>query len=152
MEDSSEKSKIVVKSTNNTPARIQMNGQLLEEVDAFKYLGSTLTKDGRSTKEIKTRIGLATSAMARLNKVWRSRDISFTTKMRLYKALVVSILLYGCESWTMTAETTKRIQTFETKSFRRLLGVPWQARKTNEFILQQVASLAGPQEPLLATV
>ena len=152
MEVSSEKSKIMVNSTKDTPANISMNGQQLEEVDAFKYLGSTLTKDGRSTTEIKTRISIATSAMARLTKIWRSRDISFHTKMKLYKALIVSILLYGCESWTMTAETTKRVQTFETKCFRRLLGIPWQARKTNEHVLAQITLLSGPQEPLVATV
>ena len=152
MEVSSEKSKIMVNSANNTPAQISMNGQQLEEVEAFKYLGSTLTKDGRSTVEIKTRLGIATSAMARLARIWRSGDISFHTKMKLLKALVLSILLYGCESWTMTAETTRRIQTFETKCYRRLLGISWSDRKTNEFVLAKVAELAGPQEPLLATV
>ena len=152
MEVSSEKSKVMVNSANNTPAQIHMNGQQLEEVDAFKYLGSTLTKDGRSSTEIKTRIGVATSAMAKLSKIWRSKDISFPTKLKLYKALVVSILLYGCESWTLTAETSRRVQTFETKCFRRLLNIPWQARKTNEHVLDQITALAGPQEPLLATV
>ena len=129
-----------------------MNGQQLEEVDAFKYLGSTLTKNGRSSTEIKTRIGAATSAMAKLNKIWRSKDISFPTKLKLYKALVVSILLYGCESWTMTAETSRRVQTFETKCFRRLLNIPWQAHETNTYVLDQITALAGPQEPLLAIV
>ena len=152
MEVSSEKSKVMVNCANNTPAQIHMNGQLLEEVDAFKYLGSTLTKDGGSSTEIKIRIGAATSAMARLNKIWRSKDISFPTKLKLYKALIVSILLYGCESWTLTAETSRRVRTFETKCFRRLLNIPWHARKTNEHVLVQVTSLAGPQEPLLATV
>ena len=142
----------MVNSANNAPAQIYKNGQQLEEVDAFKYLGATLTKDGRSSTEIKIRIATATSAMAKLSKIWRSKDISFSTKFKLYKALVVSILLYGCESWTMTAETTRRVQTFETKCFRRLLSIPWQARKTNEYVLAQITSLAGPQEPLLATV
>ena len=72
--------------------------------------------------------------------------------MRLYRALVLSTLLYGCESWTMTAETTKRVQTFETKCFRRMLGISWSDRKTNDFVRAQVTSRAGPQEPLLATI
>ena len=152
MEVSNEKSKVMANSVHNTHAQIHMNGQQLEEVDAFKYLGSTLTKDGRSSTEIKTRIGIATSAMTKLNKIWRSKDISFKTKLKLYKALIVSILLYGCESWTLTAETTRRVQTFETKCFRRLLNIPWHARKTNEYVLAKIASLAGPQEPLLATI
>ena len=152
MEVSSEKSKVMVNSINSSTANITMNGQQLEEVDSFKYLGSTLTKDGRSTTEIKTRIGIAMAAMARLNKIWRSRDISFPTKLKLFKSLVLSILLYGCESWTMTADTTRRIQTFETKCYRRLLGISWLDRKTNDFVHAQVATLAGPQVPLLAIV
>ena len=152
MEVSTEKSKVLVNSTTNTHAEIYMNGQQLEEVDAFKYLGATLTKDGRSTTEVKTRLAIATSAMAKLNKIWRSREISFPTKMKLYRSLVLSILLYGCESWTMTAETTKRVQTFETKCFRRLLGISWRDRKSNDFVRSQITSLAGPQEPLLASV
>ena len=106
MEASDEKSKVMVNSANSTSAQIFMNGKQLEEVDAFKYLGTTLTKDGKSATEIKIRLGIATSVMARLNKIWKSKTISFPTKVKLYKGLVLSILLCGCESWTMTAETT----------------------------------------------
>ena len=104
MEVSSEKSKVMTNGANKTPAQIYMNGQQLEEVSAFKYLGATLTKDSRSTTEIKSRLAIATPIMAKLDKIWK--NISFPT-MRLYRALVLSTLLYGCESWTMTAETTK---------------------------------------------
>ena len=69
----------------------------LEEVMAFKYLRVTLTKDGRSTAEIKIRLAIATASMAKLNKIWSSTDISFATKIKLYKTL-------GCESWTLTAD------------------------------------------------
>ena len=139
-------------SANKTPAQIYMNGQQLEEVSAFKYLGATLTKDSRSTTEIKSRLAIATSIMAKLDKIWKNKNISFPTKMRLYRALVLSTLLYVCESWTMTAETTKRVQTFETKCFRRMLGISWSDRKTNDFVRAQVTSMAGPQEPLLTTI
>ena len=152
MEVSTEKSKVLVNSTTGSTAHILMSGEQLEEVDAFKYLGATLTKDGRSTSEIKTRLAMATAAMAKLNRFWKSRSISFNTKIKLFRSLVLSILLYGCESWTMTAETTKRIQTFETKCFRRLLGISWKEHKSNDFVRSQVAQLAGPQEPLLALV
>ena len=60
--------------------------------------------------------------------------------------------MYGCESWTMSAETTQKTQTFETKCFRRMLGITWQEKKTNEYVRSQVESLVGPQEPLLAIV
>ena len=152
MEVSTEKSKVLVNSTTGSTAQIFMNGEELEEVDSFKYLGATLTKDGRSTTEIKARLAMATAAMAKLIKFWRSNSLSFQTKLRLFKSLVMSILLYGCESWTMTAETTWMIETFETKSFRRLLGISWEERKTNVFVRNKVKEQAGPQEPLLARV
>ena len=86
-----------------------MNGQQLEEVEAFKYLGSTLTKDDCVT-EVKIRIALSTSAMAKLTKLWKSSDISFSTKLKLYRALVLSIFLYECESWTLTAEKDRGLR------------------------------------------
>ena len=66
--------------------------------------------------------------------------------------MVLSILLYGSESWTLTSETTKRLEAFETKCFRRLLGISWKDRKTNEFVRGQINKLAGHQEPLLSIV
>ena len=80
MEISSEKSKVMVNSGDNTTVQISMNGQQLEELMAFKYLGATLTKDGRSTAEIKIRLAIATASMAKLNKIWSSKDVSFSTK------------------------------------------------------------------------
>lgn len=152
MEVSHEKSKTLVNSTDNTTAEIKMGDETLENVSSFKYLGATLTTDGRSTQEIKIRLGLATSAVTKLHRIWKSKDINFPTKMKLYNSLVLSIFLYGCESWTMTAETTKRVQSFETKCMRKLLGISWKDRKTNEYVLSQVELLAGPQEPLLSVI
>ena len=129
-----------------------MNGQRLEEVDTFKYLGATLSKDGGSTKEIKTRIALATAAMARLSRIWRGKTISFSTKFRLYKSLVVSILLYGCESWTLLADTEKRLQAFENKCMRKMLQISYTEHRTNADVWNSVTLRVGRQEPLLATV
>jgi hypothetical protein len=153
MEISSEKSKILVNSTKPRPStNIQMNGQTLEEVDQFKYLGSTQTKDGTSVKEVKIRLAQAHSAMARLAILWKNKAISFPTKIVLYRSLVLSVLLYGCESWTLTADLERRIQAFENKCFRRMLGISYREHKTNEYVWQQVSILAGPQELLLSTV
>ena len=105
MEISSEKSKVMVNSGDNATAQISMNGQQLGEVMAFKYLGATLTKDGRSIAEIKIRLAIAIASMVKLNKIWSSKDVSFSTKIKLYKTLVLSTLLYGCESWTLTADS-----------------------------------------------
>ena len=105
-----------------------------------------------STKEIKIRLGLATSAMTRLNNNWKSNSISLPTKLKLYKSLVLSILLYGCESWTLTADTEKRIEAFENKSYRRLLRISYKEHKTNAYVKEQITNSAGEQEPLLATI
>ena len=151
MEVSSEKSKVLVNTTDKK-ANIVMNGENLEEVDNFKYLGATITKDGRSTTEVKTRLAMATSSMARLFRIWKSKEISFSSKFKLYKSLVLSIALYGCESWTLSAELEQRIQTFEMKCLRRLLGISWQERKTNEFVRATIKKKVGKQEELLSTI
>ena len=128
-----------------------MNGESLQEVTSFKYLGATLSKDGTCTAEIRIRIATATAAMARLSRIWKS-NINFHIKFKLYKALVVSIFLYGCEAWTLQKETERRIQAFETKCLRKLLGISYREHKTNEYVLTTVRNLVGPQQPLLATV
>ena len=89
--------------------------------------------------------------MARLERVWRSK-ISFPTKHRLYKSLVLSVLLYGCESWTLLAETERKIQAFEMKCLRKLLHIQYWEHKSNFEVRKTVESLVGPQEPVLATV
>ena len=153
MEISAEKSKILVNSHNHLPPPIiTMNGQILEDVKDFKYLGSFVSADGSSTKEIKTRIGIATSAMTRLATIWKSNTISFRVKVRLYKSLVLSTLLYGCESWTLTADTERRIQSFENKCYRRMLHISYREHRTNDYVSQLVTTHAGEQEPLLSTV
>ena len=101
---------------------------------------------------IKIRLATAMATVAGLAKIWKSRDIQFSTKMKLYRSLVLSVLLYGCESWTLTADLEKRIQAFETKCFHRMLHISWTERKTNEYVRTQVEALAGPQEPILAVV
>ena len=97
MEVGTEKSKIMTKSMNNIGAAISMNGQKLEEVTVFKYLGAILCKDGTSSAEVGIRIASAMAAMTRLNRIWWCNTISFTSKFKLYKSLVTPIL-YGCET------------------------------------------------------
>jgi len=93
MEVSTEKSKVMVNSTNNSSANIIMNGKILQEVASFKYLSATLSKDGSSTAEVSRWIAAASATMARLIRIYKS-GISFITKHRLNRSLVVSILLY----------------------------------------------------------
>ena len=89
--------------------------------------------------------------MASLQKIWRS-NTSFKTKYKLYHSLVLSTLLYDCETWTPMADTEKRIQAFKMKCMRKLLRISYLERKTNKFVRARVQSFVGPREPLLATV
>ena len=109
MEPSAEKSKIVVNSRIAPRSTILMNGERLEEVKSFKYFGSMISSEGDSTEEICTRINLATSAIAKLKKIWSNNNIKTATKIRLYNSLVVPVLTYGCKSWTLKAESERRI-------------------------------------------
>ena len=77
------------------------------EVTSFKYLGATLCKDDKCPAEVRIRIASEMAAMARLNRIWRCSTISFASKFKLYKSLVTSILLYGCETWTLLANSEK---------------------------------------------
>jgi hypothetical protein len=133
-------------------SRHHHDGEELEEVTNFKYLGAALSKDGTSTAEVDIRIATATSAIARLIRIWKSNAISFPTKYKLFKSLVVSILLYGCKTWTLHANTERRIQAFEYKCLCRLLRISYLEHKTNQFVRDTVSALVGSQEPLLATV
>ena len=105
-------------TTWTTSADINMNGQKLEDVTSFKYLVATLCKDGTCPAEICMRIA---SAMARLKRIWWPNTISFTSKFRLCKSLVMSILSYGCETWILLADSQKGIQASETNCLRKLL-------------------------------
>ena len=121
MEVSTEKNNVMIISTNNISTDISINGQKLDKVTSFKYVGATLRKYGTCSAEIRIRIASAMAAMARLNKIWRCNTISFANKFKLFNSLVTYILLYGCETWTLLtdSEKKKRIQAFRTKCLKR---------------------------------
>ena len=129
-----------------------MNGQKLEEATSFKFLGSTLCKGGNCSAEIHTRIASATAAMARLNRIWRCNTISFASKFKLYKSLFTSILLYGCEPWTLLADSHKKIQSFETKCLKKFLSISYLEHKISDWVRSKINFLVGPHEPFLTTV
>ena len=109
---------MVTSRTQQAATSITLNGQTLEEVDSFKYFGSTLKKDGSSTKEVKTRLNLIASATMRHNVIWMTNSVSFPVKLKLFKSLVISILLHGCESLALTADLERCIQAFESTCYR----------------------------------
>ena len=113
LEVSTEKSKIMVNSMTNTSAEIAMNGEKLVEMTSFKYLSATLPKDGTSTAVVRIINVMSTAAMARTSTLLTSSFISFPTKYRLFKSIVVPILLYDCETLMFHADTERMIQVFE---------------------------------------
>ena len=103
---------------------IKVNGQKLEKVTSFKYLGSVITDDG-SKPEILSMIAQATAALTRLKSVWIDKSISLSSKIRMMRSLVTSIFLYACESWTLTAELQRRIQAMEMRCYRKILHISY---------------------------
>lgn len=112
--------------------------QGIDKVDNFIYLGAQINSDGSSVPEIKRRIAMAKDAMTRLQVIWKNRSLGFRTKMRLVRALVFPIFMYGVETWTILARERHRIDAFEMWCWRRMLGIPWTAKRTNVSILTQL--------------
>ena len=108
MEISAEKTKLMTNNTSGINTDIKVNGQKLETVTSFKYLGSVITDEG-SKPETLSRIAQTTAALTRLKPVWIDKSISLSSKIRLMRSLVTSIFLYACESWTLTAQLQRRI-------------------------------------------
>ena len=133
-------------------ANIYMDGVLLEDVKTFKYLEATLKSGGSSDNEFRIRLETATSAMIRLNVIWTNKNISFKIKFNLYRSLVLSILLYWCETLTLMLNEKKKISVFENKGHRRLLEINYRQRKTNAYVKETITILVGKYEPLLTTI
>ena len=109
-----------------------------ETVADFIFLGSKITADGDCNHEIKRRLLLGREVMTNLDSILKSRDISLPTKIRLLKAMVFPVVMYGYESWTIKKSERQRIDAFELWYWRRLLRVPWTARRLNQSILKEI--------------
>ena len=103
------------------------------------FLGSRITTDGDCSHEIKRRLLLGRKVTTNLDSILKSRDITLPTKVRLVKAMVFPVVMYGCESWTVKKAECQRIDAFELWSWRRLLRVPWTARRSNQSILKEIS-------------
>ena len=120
--------------------------ETMETVTDFIFLGFKITADGDCSHEIKRRLLLGRKAMTKLDSVLKSRDITLLTKVHIVKAMVFPVLMYGCKSWTIKKDECWRIDAFELWCLRRLLRVPWTARRSNQLILKEINpeySLAG---------
>ena len=110
-----------------------------ETVADFIFLGSKITADGDCRHEIKRRLLLGRKVMTNLDSIFKSRDITLPTKVRLVKAMVFPVVMYGCESWTVKKAERQRIDAFELWCWRRLLRVPWTAKRSNQSILKEIS-------------
>ena len=117
----------------------QIEGEAMETVTDFFLGGSKITADGDCSHEIKRCLLLGRKVMTNLESILKSRDITLPTKVRLVKAVVFPVVMYGCESWTIKKAECRRIEAFELWCWRRFLRVPWTARRSNQSILKEVS-------------
>ena len=118
----------------------KIHGETMETVTDFIFLGSKITADGDWSHEIKWRLLLGRKAMINLESILKSRDITLPTKVHVVKATVFPVVMYGCESWTIKKAEHRRIDASEFSCWRRLLRVPWIARKPNQSILKEISA------------
>ena len=116
----------------------QIDGERMETVADFLFLGSKITADGDCSHEIKRCLLLGRKVMTNLDGIFKSRDITLPTKIRLVKAMVLPVVMYGCESWPIKKAERRRIDAFELWCWRRLLRVPWTARRSNQSSLKEI--------------
>ena len=116
----------------------EIDGETVETVSDFSFLGSKITADGDCSHEIKGHLLLGRKVMINLDGMFKSRDITLPTKVHLVKAMVFPVVMYGCESWAVKKAEHQRIDAFELWCCRRLLIVPWTARRSNQSILKEI--------------
>ena len=116
----------------------EIDGETVETVSDFIFLGSKITADGDCSHEIKRRLLLGRKVMTHQDSIFKSRDITLLTKVRLVKAMVFPVVMDGCESWIVKKAECQRIDAFELWCWRRLLRVPWTARRSNQSILKEL--------------
>ena len=140
-----EKSEKVGLKLNIQKTKIMASGPITswqidgETVVDFIFLGSKITADGDCSHEIKRYLLLGRKVMTNLESILKSRDITLPTKVHLVKAMVFPVVMYGCESWTIKKAECQRIDAFELWCWRRLLRVPWTARRSNQSILKEIS-------------
>ena len=115
----------------------QIDGETMETVTGFLFLGSKITADGDSSHEIKRRLFLERQVMTNLDSISKSRDITLPTRVHLVKAMIFPLVMYGCESWAIKKAEHRRIDAFKLWCWRRLLRVLWTSRRSNQSVLKE---------------
>lgn len=133
------KTKFMVISKTNIPnIHITINNQPIERVQQIAYLGTTINENWDTTQEIRCRIARAKAAFNKMNKIFKSHDLTIETKVKLLKCYIFSILLYGVESWTLNKKLIKKIEACEMWLYRRVLRISWTEHTTNEEVLKRM--------------
>ena len=117
----------------------QIDGETMETVTDFIFLGSQITADGDCSHEIKRCLLLGRKVMTNLDSIFKSRDITLPTKVRLVKAMVFPVVMYGCEGWTIKKAECQRIDVFELWCWGKLWRVPWSTRRSKQSILKEIS-------------
>ena len=117
----------------------EIDGETVETVSDFIFCSSKIIVDGDCSHEIKRYLLLGRKVMTSLDSIFKSRDITLPTKVRLVKAMVFPVVMYECESWTIKKAECQKIDAFELWCWRRLLRVPWSARRSNQSILKEIS-------------
>ena len=149
--DRSRQDKSDDKNPNGFQREIKIKGQRLEEVENFKYLGAIISNEG-SKPEILSRIAQTTAALSRLKIIWRDKNISLASKVKLIRTLILSTFLDACESWTLTTEIGRRIQALEMRCYRSLLNISYKDHVTNEEVRNRIHNEIGVHDDLLTMV
>ena len=131
LEINQRKTKVLVVQPSED-VRVELGGEVIEEVDWFEYLGSVVCNDGDVRKEVSIRTGKTGAAFAKMKKVWNSRGMSLKTKLKLFNGTVMSILLYGCETWKGLKEVETKIRVFESNCLRKIMDIKWYEHVTEE--------------------
>ena len=150
MQISAEKTQLMTNNTNGISTDITTDNKKLETVRSFKYLGAIVSDEG-SKPEVLSRIDQTTAALTKLKVIWNDKNIAISSKIRLIRSLAMSIFLYACETWTITADI-KRIQALEMSCFLKLLGISHREQITNEEVKARTGNAIGPYEDFLTSV
>jgi hypothetical protein len=134
--------------TTGTTGEFALGGTKVELTDCYIFLGSIISRDGSDSKEINRRLTMERVAIAKLDKILKDSDITKGTKIKIVETLVFPVVTYGSESWTVRKRDRKRIEAFELWTWRRMLRIPWTARRTNLSVVEEVK----PKRTLEATI
>ncbi|GFS12865.1 endonuclease-reverse transcriptase [Elysia marginata] len=139
LEINSKKTEITVVSRKETPPNINIyiNDTKLQQRDQFKYLGALISSDGRNTSEISSRIAQSKTMFKRMKNIWTNPHMSIETRKRVLECYIEPILMYGCETWIISKQTRGRLEATEMWFLRRMMRIPWIAKKPNDTVLSE---------------